>query len=104
MVVTVLAVLLIPPSASAVKPSRTCAPAIDLGAHTLAEALLLPRTQAGLAAGAYTVEEFTTLFDGVDGNADGLVCFQTVPPSGAQPGFAAYNYNLVDNNASVPRG
>jgi hypothetical protein len=102
MIVAALGVLLVPQSASADKPSFTCPPAFDLGAHTLAEALLLPRTQAGLAAGAYDVEALTEIFEAVDSNDDGLICFQTVPPSGTQPGFWPFNYNVVDNSASVP--
>jgi hypothetical protein len=57
-----------------------------------------------LAAGEYDVASFTALFDSVDHNHDDLICWQTVPPSGTEPSVWPFNYNVVDNNASVPSG
>jgi hypothetical protein len=99
--------LVLPPPAFADKPSYGCPPAFDLGGLTLEEDLQLPKTQAGLAAGAFTLEGLTSHFQIVDNNDDGIICFQSVPPSGTKPNPASvwvYNYNVEDNNASVPNG
>jgi hypothetical protein len=79
-----------------------CPPAFDLGGLTLPETLTLPRIQAGLAAGAYTLEDHIAVFNSVDHNDNGVICFQDV---GALTGGASswqYFYNVVDDNASVP--
>lgn len=99
-----LALLLPPQSASARKPSTTCPPAFDLGLLTLEQDLALPRTVAGLEAGEFTEADIAEFFENVDKNGDGLLCFQTVPPSGTQASFWPFNYNVEDNNASVPTG
>ena len=102
---TIVATLVSVPSAAlAGKPATTCPPAFDLGLVTLAEDLALPRTIAGLEAGALTLDEIVAFHDLVDKVGDGL-CFQTIPPSGVEPDEHApwrYDYNIVDNNASVP--
>lgn len=102
-----MALLLAPQSAYAGKPSSTCPPAFDLGGLTLEQALQLPNSQAGLAAGFYDEESVAAVFDTVDANDDGVICFQTIPASGATPNPASnwqYLYNVVDNQASVPSG
>jgi hypothetical protein len=89
------------------KPSTTCPPGFDLGGLTLEQALQLPNSQAGLAAGFYDEESVAAVFDTVDANDDGVICFQTIPASGATPNPASnwqYLYNVVDNMASVPSG
>jgi hypothetical protein len=96
-----LIVLALPQSALAGKPSNTCPPAFDLGLVTLEQDLALPRTAAGLEAGAFTEAEIAEFHETNDKVGDGL-CFQTVPPSGTEPSFWPYNYNVVDNHASVP--
>jgi len=98
---TMVMLLAVPLSASAGKPSRTCPPAFDLGLVTLEQDLTLPRTVAGLEAGEFTEAEIVEFHEIYDKHGDGL-CFKTVPPSGTQPSFWPYNYNVVDNNASVP--
>ena len=82
-----------------------CPPAFDLGGLTLAESFGLPRIQAGLAAGAYTVEDHTAIFESVDRNDNGVVCFKDVAAlndGAADASGWQYLYNVVDDNASVP--
>jgi hypothetical protein len=103
----VVGVLLAPQGAFAVKPGSTCPPAFNLGGLTLEQALQLPNVQAGLAAGAYDEAALAAGFASVNANGDAIICFQTIPPSGATPNAASlwqFNYNIVDNNASVPSG
>jgi hypothetical protein len=101
-VVGALVTLLVPQSASAGKPGFTCPPGFDLGALTFEEGLQLPNIVAALADGVYDVPTLGAIFDGVDRNDDGLVCFKT-PPSNANPASnLQYAYNITDDNASVP--
>lgn len=89
------------------KPRIACPPGFDLGGLTFDEALQLPNVQAGLAAGFYDEEFVAEVHEAVDANRDGVICFQTIPASGATPNPASnwqYFYNVVDNNASVPSG
>jgi hypothetical protein len=79
-----------------------CAPAFDLGALTFSESLNLPRIQAGLAAGAFTTSDLEALFDGIDHNGDGAICFQDLGALNGGAGIWEFFYNGVDNNASVP--
>jgi hypothetical protein len=82
-----------------------CPPAFDLGGLTFSESLDLPRIQAGLAADAYTVEDHAAVFNSVDHNDNGVVCFQDVAAlndGAADASGWQYLYNLVDDNASVP--
>jgi len=84
-----------------------CPPGFDLGGLTLDQALQLPNVQAGLAAGVYDEDFVAEVQVTVDANGDGVICFQTIPPSGATPNSASnwqYFYNVVDNKASVPSG
>jgi hypothetical protein len=79
-----------------------CPPAFDLGGLTLPETLALPRIQAGLAAGVYTVEDHTAVFNSVDHNDNGVICFQDVGALNGGASIWQYFYNVVDDNASVP--
>lgn len=100
----VFGVLTIPQSASADKRSSRCPPGFDLGALTLEQGLQLPNILAGLAAGVYDVEGVAAIFEFVDANDDGLICFQSFPSDASDSSLLQYNYNVVDNNASVPSG
>ena len=73
----VLSVAPLSPAVAAASRSG-CAPGFDLGGLTFPETLDLPRIQAGLAAGAYTLEDHTAVFNSVDHNANGVVCFKDV--------------------------
>jgi len=103
-----LAVLAVPNVARAGgKPRIACPPGFDLGGLTLDQALQLPNVRAGLAAGFYDEEFLADAFEAEDANGDGLICFQTIPASGATPNPASnwqYFYNVADNKASVPSG
>jgi hypothetical protein len=101
----VLAVLLVPHSAFASKPSRTCPPGFDLGGLTVEQALQLPRIQAGIAAGQYTEADLDAFYDAEDSNGDGVLCWQSIPPVDTNPASGwQYLYNVVDDQASVPSG
>lgn len=99
-----LTVLAVPQVARAEgNPRMACPPGFDLGGLTFEQALQLPNAQAGLAAGFYDEEFVAEVHDAVDANRDGVICFQTIPASGATPNPASnwqYFYNVVDNNAS----
>jgi hypothetical protein len=102
-----LALLVVPQDARAGKPRNVCPPGFDLGGLTFEEALQLPNTQAGLAAGIYDEATLAQAFDSIDANGDDVICFQSIPASGTTPnpasGWQFFN-NTVDNNASVPGG
>jgi hypothetical protein len=103
--VTCLLVLSVMPVGSALAGGRAgygCPPAFDLGGLTLPETLALPRIQAGLAAGAYTVEDHNAVFNSVDHNANGVICFKDVAALNGGASIWQYFYNVVDDNASVP--
>jgi hypothetical protein len=103
--VTCLLVLSVMPVGSAAAGGRAgygCPPAFDLGGLTLPETLDLPRIQAGLAAGVYTVEDHTAVFNSVDHNDNGVICFQDVAALNGGASIWQYFYNVVDDNASVP--
>jgi hypothetical protein len=95
-----------PPGALAQgKPQLGCPPASDLGAFTFPEFLELPNIQAGLAEGVYDEASLAALFSTIDKNGDGMVCAQSITPSGKLPNPASgwqFLYNAVDNIASVP--
>jgi hypothetical protein len=103
-----LLVLSVAPLSPAVAGGRAgygCPPAFDLGGLTLPESFGLPRIQAGLAAGAYTAEDHIAVFNSVDHNDNGVVCFKDVAAlndGAADASGWQYLYNLVDDNASVP--
>lgn len=82
-----------------------CSPGFDVGAVTWDEYVQLPRNQAGLAAGKYTVGDLRSKkFDPTDTNGDGVICVKDVA---ASVGIGAthiwqYFYDIVDDNASAP--
>ena len=101
----VLSVAPLGPAVAGGQAGSGCPPGFDLGGLTFPETLDLPRIQAGLAAGAYTVEDHTAVFNSVDHNANGVVCFKDVAALNGGAADASgwqYLYNLVDDNASVP--
>jgi hypothetical protein len=103
--VTCLLVLSVMPVSPAVAGGRAgygCPPAFDLRGLTLPETLDLPRIQAGLAAGVYTMEDHTAVFNSVDHNDNGVICFQDVGALNGGASVWQYFYNVVDDNASVP--
>jgi hypothetical protein len=104
MVVAALAVLLAPQSALAVKPTHTCPSSFDLGALTFEQAIALPNSQASLADGLIDVAGLNAIFESVDANDDGLICFQSFSGNANPASQQQYAYNVVDNNASVPSG
>jgi hypothetical protein len=101
MVVAALAVLLVPQSAWAVKPRHTCPPSFDLGALTVEQAIALPNSQASLADGVIDVAGLNAIFETVDANDDGLICFQSFSGNANPASQQQYAYNVVDNNASA---
>jgi hypothetical protein len=85
------------------KPSYGCPPGFNLGSKTFAEYVALPRSQAAIDAGLMTAEQILAGVTPLDKNANGSVCVQLnhgLEVSAAP--FAAYLYNVVDDNASVP--
>jgi hypothetical protein len=85
------------------KPSYGCPPGFNLGSVTFAEYLALPRNQAVISDGLGTAEQILAGVSSIDQNANGSVCVQLnhgLEVSSAP--FAAYMYNVIDDNASVP--
>jgi hypothetical protein len=102
----VLSGVLLSPAVAGGRAGYGCPPAFDLGGLTLAESFGLPRIQAGLAAGAYSAEDHTAIFESVDRNDNGVVCFKDVAAlndGAADASGWQYFYNVVDDNASAPR-
>jgi len=100
--ILILSVAPLSPAMAGGRAGYGCPPAFDLGGLTLPETLALPRIQAGLAAGAYTVENHTAVFNSVDHNENGVICFQDIAALNGGASFWQYFYNVVDDNASVP--
>jgi|GEM_PF-2058657 len=100
--ILILSVAPLSPAMAGGRAGYGCPPAFDLGGLTLPETLALPRIQAGLAAGAYTVEDHTAVFNSVDHNENGVICFQDIAALNGGASFWEYFYNVVDDNASVP--
>jgi hypothetical protein len=98
----VLSGAVLSPAVAGGRAGYGCPPAFDLGGLTLSETLALPRIQAGLAAGAYTLEDHTAVFNSVDHNDNGVICFQDIAGLNGGASFWQYFYNVVDDNASVP--
>lgn len=69
----------------------------------LAQALALPKIQAGIAAGTGTAASFTVFFNGADHNGNGLLCVKTNPVGNANgnPSNWVYSYNFVDDNSAA---
>jgi hypothetical protein len=98
-------------AALAVSPARAggqagygCPVGFDLGGLTSEQGLALPGIQAGLAAGVFDVAGLDASFNKVDHNGDGVVCFKDVGALNGGQAIWAFAYNIVDDNASVPRG
>jgi hypothetical protein len=100
--ILILSVAPLSPAMAGGRAGYGCPPAFDLGGLTLPETLALPRIQAGLAAGAYTMEDHTAVFNSVDHNENGVICFQDIAALNGGASFWQYFYNVVDDNASVP--
>jgi hypothetical protein len=100
--ILILSVAPLSPAMAGGRAGYGCPPAFELGGLTLPETLALPRIQAGLAAGAYTVEDHTAVFNSVDHNENGVICFQDIAALNGGASFWQYFYNVVDDNASVP--
>jgi hypothetical protein len=100
----VLSGALLSPAVAGGRAGYGCPPAFDLGGLTLPETLTLPRIQAGRAAGVYTVEDHIAVFNSVDHNDNGVICFQDVGALNGGASIWQYFYNVVDDNASVPDG
>jgi hypothetical protein len=100
--ILILSVASLSPAMAGGRAGYGCPPAFDLGGLTLPETLALPRIQAGLAAGAYTMEDHTAVFNSVDHNENGVICFQDIAALNGGASFWQYFYNVVDDNASVP--
>ena len=100
--ILILSVAPLSPAMAGGRAGYGCPPAFNLGGLTLLETLALPRIQAGLAAGAYTVEDHTAVFNSVDHNENGVICFQDIAALNGGASFWQYFYNVVDDNASVP--
>jgi hypothetical protein len=84
------------------KPTNTCPPPF-LAPLTFEQFLALPRTQAGLEAGVFTIEELEAGFPSLDKNANGVIC-ATLPHGQevSQSPFADFFYNVIDDMASTP--
>jgi hypothetical protein len=89
-------------SQAASKPANTCPAGFNLGSVTLAQALKLPRSLAGIEAGVVTEERIIAGVTSVDKNANGRICVQlsrglviSQRPNGQ------FFYNIVDDNSSA---
>jgi len=96
------AALVVPAAGASAAPPTPCPPGYSTpGLVTSEEGLTQPRIRAGLAAGAYTVEDLAAVFDSVDRNGDGLICLKAVSNlSGNSGKNLAYFYNAKDNRSS----
>src|SRR3954471_8981484 len=82
------AALLAAPGAGAGGQSgSSCAAGFGLGGLTFAPYLALPRSQAGLTAGAFTTADLSSGFNAVDRNGNGVVCVMDI---GALNGRASF--------------
>ena len=89
-------------SHAAGKPANTCPAGFNLGSVTIAHALKLPRSLAGVEAGVVTEERIIAGVTSVDKNANGRICVQlsrglviSQRPNGQ------FFYNIVDDNSSA---
>ena len=81
-----------------------CSPGFDVGAVSFEESLELPRIQAGLAAGVYTIDDLAAGFQKVDHNGNGLICLKDVGALNDGADSWDFFYVSADDNASVPGG
>ena len=103
-VVAALILVAVPAGASAApgKPSYGCPAGFNLGALTADQILLLPRSQAAIAAGVVSPEGIRAGVASVDKNGTGRVCVSV--SNGLQTSNkpnGQYLVNLVDDNSSV---
>ena len=89
-------------SQAAGKPANTCPAGFNLGPVTVAQALKLPRSLAGLEAGVVSEQQIVAGVNSVDKNGNGRVCVQlsrglviSQRPNGQ------FFYNIVDDNSSA---
>ena len=84
------------------KPSYGCPDGFNLGALTVQQILLLPRSQAAIKDGVVTEAGIRAGVASVDKNGTGRVCVQLSNGllTNNRPG-GQYFYNLVDDNSSV---
>lgn len=84
------------------KPSYGCPGPFTLHALTADDYAALPKSQAAIDDGLIGLEDLLAGATVYDRNGDNLVCVQDNPGiDDSQAPFAAYAYNLVDNNAST---
>lgn len=81
-----------------------CSTGFDLGGLSFDQALLLPRIQAGIAAGVGDAASFAIFFNTIDHNGDGVVCAKTNPAGNGSPAHWLFAYNFVDDNSSATTG
>ena len=83
------------------KPSFGCSPGFNLGALTADQILMLPRSQAAIAAGVVDEAGIRAGVAGVDKNGTGRVCVSLSNGlvTNNRPG-GEFFYNLVDDNSS----
>ena len=83
------------------KPSFGCSPGFNLGALTADQILMLPRSQAAIAAGVVDEAGIRAGVAGVDKNGTGRVCVQLSNGlvTNNRPG-GQFFYNIVDDNSS----
>ena len=89
-------------SQAAGKPANTCPAGFNVGSVTIAQALTLPRSLAGIEAGVVTPERILAGATSVDKNGNGRICVQlsrglviSQRPNGQ------FFYNIVDDNSSA---
>ena len=105
--VAVAAALLAAPSAGAGgQGGFGCSNGAELGGVTFDQMLLLPRIEAGLAAGVYDEASNATFFATVDKNGDGVICVKTGPVGTSANDHLhwLYYYNFVDDNSAASTG
>jgi hypothetical protein len=96
------AALVVPAVGASAAPPTPCPPGYSTpGLVTPEGGLTQPRIQAGLAAGAYTVEDLAAVFESIDKNGDGLICLKAVSNlSGNSGKNLAFFYNGKDNRSN----
>jgi hypothetical protein len=82
---------------AATKPSNGCPAGFNLGALTVDQILVLPRSQAAIAAGVVSEAGIRAGVAGVDKNGTGRVCVQLSNGlvTSSRPG-GQFFYNIVD--------
>lgn len=101
LVLLALGVVAGPASAGGVA-GNACPPPFE-GPVTHAQAKALPRTAAGIDAGAFSEADADAIIERVDGNDNGLICYQEHHGSdkAADASGWQYLYNIVDDQAAA---